>query len=406
MQSVIRVEKVGKRFVQYDTHRPVTLKEAFLRRFHGAGTAKSFWALREVSLEVGKGEIVGIIGRNGAGKSTLLRLVGGVGTPDTGNILVTGRVVGLLDLGTGFHPELTGRENTLLSGIIAGLTREEIVQRFDDIIEFAELEAFVDSPLRTYSTGMQLRLAFAVGVHTSPEVLLVDEVLAVGDMAFQRKCIEKILSFREQGCAILIVSHDTKQLKTLCDRVLWLKGGQIVSEGKPQHVVTQYESAMMTETQRRSTRSFTPGDTRTEARLGSMEMHITDVKLIDARGTLVEELASGAPLDVEIAYSPQERIESPIFSVTISDDEGRICLDTNTENLALPAVTGSGVIRARFERLDLSGGQYYVDVGAYSTDWSHVYDYHWHLYPLSITASGNDKGVLNAPHTWELGTLR
>jgi lipopolysaccharide transport system ATP-binding protein len=409
MPSSIQIEAISKHFVRYHRDRPPTLKEALLRGWGGVRGANRFLALREVSLTVAAGEIVGIIGRNGAGKSTLLRLVGGIGRPDSGGIVVNGRISALLELGAGFHPDLTGRENVFITGVIAGLSRAEVTRRFDAIVDFAELEPFIDSPLRTYSSGMQLRLAFAVGVHTSPEILLIDEVLAVGDLAFQRKCVDRIMQFKRNGCAILLVSHDLTQVKSVCDRVSWLKDGRVVAEGHAADVIADYERAMLTQTHQRGVvqpvvqRASTGVDLRlNENRFGTLEVEITSVRLLNAAGTPVTAVGSGSPLAIELAFSPTHPITHPLFSVTISDTEGRVCFDTNTADLAMPTLEHAGLVRLSIERLDLTGGDYYVDVGSYAADWEHILDYHWHVYPLMIEATAAHKGVLNPPHQWHL----
>jgi len=233
MRGTVVVQGLGKQFRRYHRDRPVTLKEAVVRGLRQMKPVEQFWALREVSCSVAAGRTLGMIGNNGAGKSTLLRLIGGVGRPDEGSVQVHGRIGALLDLGLGFHPDLTGRENVFVSGVIAGLTRHEVAQRFDSIVAFAELQQSIDSPLRTYSSGMQMRLAFAVAIHTEPEILLIDEVLAVGDLAFQRKCLQRIARFKAEGCTILLVSHDATLIQQLCDEVLWLRGGRLVAHGDP-----------------------------------------------------------------------------------------------------------------------------------------------------------------------------
>jgi lipopolysaccharide transport system ATP-binding protein len=193
-----------------------------------------------VSFQVARGRTLGIVGRNGAGKSTLLRLLGRVGAPDAGRLHVEGRIGALLDLGAGFHPDLTGRENLFVAGVVGGLERRELVARLDAIVAFAELEEFIDSPLRTYSTGMQMRLAFSVAVHIEPDVLLVDEVLAVGDAAFQHKCLERIRRFQRDGCTIVIVSHDTAMIRDLAEEALWLRSGRMAAYGPAGRIVEQY----------------------------------------------------------------------------------------------------------------------------------------------------------------------
>ena len=240
MRDMIIVQGLGKQFRRYHQDRPWTLQEVFQRGFRRITPVERFWALRDVSFRVGPGRMIGIVGGNGAGKSTLLRLIGGVGRPDEGSVRVRGRLDALLDLGAGFHPDLTGRENVFISGVINGMTRSEVAKQFDAIVAFSELEDFIDSPLRTYSSGMQMRLAFAVATHTHPKVLLIDEVLAVGDLNFQRKCLDRIAQFKAEGCTIVLVSHDTGLVAKLCDEALWLHAGRVAAHGDAEAVVSRY----------------------------------------------------------------------------------------------------------------------------------------------------------------------
>jgi lipopolysaccharide transport system ATP-binding protein len=239
-RPVIAVRHVSKRFRRYQVQRPWTLQEALQRGLRRIKPAQHFWSLQDVNVEVLKGRALGIIGPNGAGKSTLLRLVAGIGRPDQGSIEVRGRVGALLDLGAGFHPELTGRENVFVSGVIGGLTRREVQRQFDSIVDFSELHEFIDSPLHTYSTGMQVRLAFATAIHAEPQVLLVDEVLSVGDLAFQTKCLQRVSNVRARGCTILLVTHDLEHVRMFCDDALLLRGGKVVCCGASDAVVAEY----------------------------------------------------------------------------------------------------------------------------------------------------------------------
>jgi lipopolysaccharide transport system ATP-binding protein len=241
--AAIEARGVSRAFQRTSADRAWTWQEALVRGLRRP-SVETFWALREVSFSIEAGRMVGVVGHNGAGKSTLLRLVGGVGRPDAGQIAVRGRLGALLELGAGFHPELTGRENAVISGVISGLTKAEVRAQFDEIVGFAELEDFIDSPLRTYSSGMIMRLAFAVAAHIEPEVLLIDEVLAVGDLAFQAKCLERIRAFRARGCTILLVSHNTAQVAALCDEALWLRGGCLAAHGPAAEVVAAYTAEM------------------------------------------------------------------------------------------------------------------------------------------------------------------
>jgi lipopolysaccharide transport system ATP-binding protein len=240
MDNAIVVRDLSKEFSLYHADRPGTLHETFVKGFRRLRPAERFWALRDVSFEVAHGRVFGIVGSNGSGKSTLMRLIAGVGRPDAGSVTVNARLGALLDLGTGFHPDLTGRENILVNGVISGLSRREVARHFDSIVDFSELEAFIDNPLRTYSSGMQMRLGFAIAIHTRPEVLLIDEVLSVGDHVFQQKCLDEIARFKARGCTIVIVSHDAGQVSEFCDEAIWLRGGRIAASGRAAEVVERY----------------------------------------------------------------------------------------------------------------------------------------------------------------------
>ena len=256
-----------------------------------------------------------------------------------------------------------------------------------------------------------MRLAFAVAVHIRPEILLIDEVLAVGDISFQRKCIDKIAKFKEDGCAIMLVSHDITLMGELCDEALWLRKGEVVAQGPAQAVAEAYLSEMRTETQRKtpqdqvSQRTSSEVDLRVnENRFGSLEMEITEVRLLNAAGFPVTAFESGEAMQVEIHYSAPQEVPEPIFGVTISKEDGFVCYDASTEadGKLLSKVQGRGKISLYFERLDLIGGSYYIDVGAYCRDWAYAYDYHWHAYPLEVRPTHGEKGILRPPHRWEV----
>src|SRR5579862_9858381 len=251
-ETVIHVEGLGKRYRVGERERYFALRDvlarAFTAPFRRDGRPRGddyLWALRGVSLDVKRGEVVGLIGRNGAGKSTLLKILSRITKPTAGFAEIHGRVGSLLEVGTGFHPELTGRENVYLSGAILGMGKTEINRKFDEIVEFAGVERFIDTPLKHFSTGMQMRLAFAVAAHLEPEILLVDEVLAVGDVAFQRKCLGKMDEVSKHGRTILFVSHQMNQIRRLCGRSLWLEQGRVVGLGPTGDMLSQYEAALM-----------------------------------------------------------------------------------------------------------------------------------------------------------------
>ncbi len=411
MGDAIVANSLGKRFRRYHPDRPRTFKQALVSGVRHLRPAEQVTVLEDVSFSVAPGRMLGVIGRNGAGKSTLLRLVGGIGRPDTGSVRTHGRIGALLDLGAGFHPDLTGRENVFVIGVIAGLTRRDVAARFDAIVAFAELEQAIDSPLRTYSSGMQMRLAFAVAAYTDPEILLIDEVLAVGDLAFQKKCLERIATFRSLGCAIMLVSHDPAQVRQLCDDVLWLRNGRVAAHGAAEVVVGQYVAEVGQETRHR-----TPADLpvqltasgaelrMNETRFGSLELEITGLRLLDAHGRSTDTIPSGAALSVQIDFVAQQSIPAPIAGVTIRNDAGVTCLDMSTAATGHVLPTVEGRVRAvlHIERLDLARGHYFVDIGIYEQHWAYAYDYHWHVYPLEISAPFQDNGILSPPHSWEV----
>lgn len=408
MQDAIVVEGVSKLFRRY-VDRPRTLSEHVVRGWRGWPPPERFWALRDVSLNVGAGRAVGVIGKNGAGKSTLLRLVGGIGRPTEGRVATSGRVRALLDLGSSFHHDLTGSENVFVAGVVAGLTRREVRERFASIVKFAELETFIDNPVRTFSSGMVMRLAFSVAVHTDPEVLLVDEVLAVGDVGFQYKSLERIAEFKRNGCAILLVSHDMAAVEHFCDDILWLRGGRVEAYGKPKEVIERYVGESMAETRRRMAqdrpvaKASSGHDLRiNQNRFGSLELEITAVRILDGRGDPVDEIEPGEALTIDIDYHSSRPLSSPHFGVTICRADGLICYDVTTasDGHVLPALDGAGRIRLAIERLDLGGGDYFIDVSAYEREWAYAYDSHWRVYPLRIRAANSTKGVLSMPHRW------
>lgn len=243
----IEVDGVSKRFRRKTIEPATTLKTAVVDLLRGRrreSRASAFQALRDITFTIQRGETFGIIGRNGSGKSTLLKLLAGIYRPDTGRIRVRGRVAGLLELGAGFHPEFSGRENIFINGIVLGLSKREVRRRFDNIVGFAELEAFIDEPVRTYSSGMYMRLGFAVAIHTDPDVLLMDEILSVGDEAFQRKCTEKLAELKRKDTTLVFVSHGLETVARWCDVVAWLDEGTIRQQGDPQKVIDLYRQAM------------------------------------------------------------------------------------------------------------------------------------------------------------------
>ncbi len=401
---LIEVSAVGKRFAHRSAGTPPTWRN-FLRGWRQP-SRPPFWALRDISFSVRAGEMLGVIGRNGAGKSTLLNLLAGVIQPTEGRLSVRGRIGALLELGGGFADDLTGRENAMLAGVTAGLTRREVYSRLDDIVAFAELAEFLDDPVRTYSTGMRMRLAFAVAVHTDPEVLLVDEFLAVGDLAFQARCRSRIAELRARGCAIVLVSHGMGDVRDTCDRVLWLRDGEIAAFDSPDVVTSTYEAEMHQRTMELS-RATSPGRVRAPGgfrgkRVGSREMEITAVHLLS--GSTVR---SGAAFSIEIAYRGGRAALTPIFVVSITTEDGRVCVDTNTEaaRLSTERLSPAGAIRFTIPRLELAAGRYFANAGIFDRDWDHAYDHHWHAYPFCVDGAPAHRGVIAPACQWDVATI-
>ncbi|HIK18656.1 MAG TPA: ABC transporter ATP-binding protein [Leptolyngbyaceae cyanobacterium M33_DOE_097] len=388
----VSVQNLGKRFHRFHSNRPRTIMEAALSGWRRLKPTDYFWALRNVSFTVAPGQMLGVLGHNGAGKSTLLQLLGGVGRADEGSIQINGRIGALLDLGASFHADLTGRENVFVSAIAAGLTRREVQRRFGAIVEFAELEPFIDSPLRTYSTGMQMRLAFSIAVHTAPDVLLVDEHLSVGDIAFQTKCLDRIMDLKANGCAIVLISQSAEQICELCDQGLWLNQGQIAALGEPHAVADAYA--------RRMAAKSLPQPNQTYSR----EIEITGVEILDANHNPTRYISSGEGVTFVITYEVHQPLTDAIFSVSISHEDGQIYFNTHTAiaGLSLPLEIGTGQIILKLGRLDLVSNQYFANIGVFARDWSHTYDYHWHQHAFEVGWTPATGGILHPPQQWEI----
>jgi lipopolysaccharide transport system ATP-binding protein len=406
-EPAVQVRGLGKKFMRYPPDRPFKIKHLLLGRMMRMFAGTTFWCLRDVTFDIPKGKMVGIVGPNGTGKSTLLRLIGGVGRPDEGSVTLRGRVGALFDLGAGFHPDLSGRDNIYVSGVIGGLTRRQVSDRFDAIVSFSELGEHLENPLRTYSTGMAMRLAFAVAVHIEPEILLIDEVLFVGDLSFQTKCLERIQQFRNQGCTVLLVSHDNALVEKLCDSVLWLKKGRVKGYGQPRQILQSYADEISLETRKRTPEGLAGGSGGgasllfRENRFGSLEVEISAVRIFGPNGTMAGDHRNGDPLTVEIDYESHTDAENPIFGISISKEDGQICCElmSDQHRFSMNGSRRQGTMTLRIERLDLSSGNYFVDVGIYEQSWEYAFDYHWHVYPLRVVSTST-KGVLWPPHAW------
>jgi homopolymeric O-antigen transport system ATP-binding protein len=376
---IIRIENLGKRYhvrreadgTSYVALRDVLadgLKSLFRGRAPAPLGPEEFWALREFSLDVEPGQVVGIIGWNGAGKSTLLKILSRITRPSTGRIRLKGRVASLLEVGTGFHPELTGRENIYLNGTILGMTRREIASKFDAIVDFSGVEKFVDNPVKRFSSGMQVRLAFAVAAHLEPEILILDEVLAVGDAAFQRKCLGKMQDVASEGRTVLFVSHDLAAVEKLCGRAILLEGGRCTADGRPSETIARYQSSFVEG-------AFTDLETRRD-RKGQGAVRFTRIQTLGEDGRERGVFLSGKPLRVRLHYraSGSRPLVNCRVSVTVNG-WGRTYFLASTELHRDEPLTlvREGWIDFVIDELPLSLGTYYlgpfVEVNGIIQDW-------------------------------------
>jgi len=412
MQPAMTVHDLSKRY-RVSRHRVTTIREMVERWVKGQRDATvNMWALRCVSFTIEPGRVFGIIGHNGAGKSTLLRLLCGLGRPTSGHIEAGGQVSGILELGGGFHPELTGRQNIMTVGILNGLSQLEVKDRENDIIRFSELEDFIDQSVRTYSSGMYLRLAFAAALEFDPAILVMDEVLSVGDERFQKKCLDRIASFRAAGKTLIITSHDTDQIQKLCDEVLVLEEGRAVMQGDPKSATSCYHDLMRQRTERRAAR-LSGGAVRSLAaqsgsRQGTQEATIEAVHFYVGEGRPVETIRSGDSLTVELHISFTRPMDDLALTVGVYSDGHVKCFEATIASVhsTLGKTTTRSSVRCHLKRLPLLAGCYYVNVGLYPPDWSYVYDFHWQMHPLRVfgewTTAIQPSGIIFVDTNWTL----
>ena len=430
--TITHASKVYRRYSR--RHQFTTLKSALLSRSltRNLRPDETFAAVRDVTVTVPRGRTLGVIGRNGSGKSTLLKLVAGITKPTTGTVHVNGRISALIELGAGFHPEISGRENVFINGIMLGLSKREIARRFDEIVEFAEMRDFIDAPVKTYSSGMYMRLGFAVAIHVDPDVLLVDEVLAVGDEGFTHKCLDKFAEFKRRGKTILLVTHALGLVERFCDEALWMDDGSMKAIGDPKRVVGAYitavevteeqqlaasdakaqESAAVVSTDEPATAVLPdhpietaegPADMfrATEGRWGSREIEITDVQLAGPDNEPGHVFHSGEPLTVRIALRSPIENQDFVIGIGIFNAEGVCCYGTNTSIEDLKAVRIFGDANAYFaiDSLDLVEGTYKLDVAVHRLD-GYPYDYHRLLYTFRVKSRTKDVGIYRPRHAW------
>jgi ABC-type polysaccharide/polyol phosphate transport system ATPase subunit len=419
----IEVRDVHKHYRRYGRAKGFgTLKSALLSgriRAHLSG-GEALEALKGVSFDVAAGTTFGVVGRNGSGKSTLLRLIAGIGKPTKGVVRVNGRVSALIELGAGFHPEISGRDNVFINGMMLGLQRREIARRFDDIVAFAGLEEFIDAPVKTYSSGMYMRLGFAVAVSVDPDVLLVDEVLAVGDESFTHKCLDKFAALRRRGTTVLLVTHALDLVQRFCDEALWLDAGLARQQGDPKRVVDAYLMDVAAAEERQlahgAAAAASPDaglEVRTgelpdmskaaEGRWGSREAEITRVELLRADGTPAHVFGSGDAMEIRISVRAHRRLTDFVFGVGIFNADGVCCYGTNTriEGGRPESLDGESEVGFRMPTLDLVEGAYKVDVAVHRQNGA-PYDYHRQLYAFRVTSRVKDVGTFRPVHEWTL----
>lgn len=389
--TAIEVNGLGKRY------RKRGIAKASIRDWLTRGwrreTPEYFWALRDVSFAVPKGSSVGIIGPNGSGKSSLLGLIAGTITPTVGTVRANGSISSLLELGAGFHPDLTGRENIFLNAAVLGIPREDVRRRLDHIIDFAGLRDFIDMPVKNYSSGMYVRLGFAVAVEMDPDILLVDEVLAVGDLAFQMKCFERIRDFQKRGKTILLVTHDLVAVEQFCDEVKLIHQGRLVAQGNPNDVILAYLKTYMGRI----------GNLNVEEH-GTRDVEFVHVRLLDEHGRESSTFTTGHEMTVEIRYRAKKRLENVVFGFALKAGNGFFIYGTNTQimNVPVPPLEGEGTVLLTLKPLSLMAGKYFLSLAIHS--WDHATQYHrredW--YPFAVRNETSAEGIFHLPCTWTI----
>jgi ABC-type polysaccharide/polyol phosphate transport system ATPase subunit len=349
----IRVDGVSRRF-RVRANEARSLKELFV--LGGRTEASDVLALQDVSLDVQPGEAVGLVGRNGSGKSTLLRLIAGIIKPTEGRVAVGGRVGSLLELGAGFHPDFSGRENVFLNGAIYGLRRAQIRERFDEIVAFAELEQAIDRPVRTYSSGMYMRLGFAIAAHLDADVLLLDEVFAVGDEAFQRKCFGKVFEFKQRGGTIVFVSHDASQVERLCERAILLQEGRLAFDGPTHEAIVRYRKALAADAD--------PAERAAGLReWGTGEATIAAARLVGAEGEERQQFLAGEPFSLRLRIEAENGIAPPRLQLELRDEGGLLVASDVLDTGSVGWASGTRALRYDVDRLPLSDGRFHLRLG-------------------------------------------
>lgn len=428
-QPAITLSHATKIYRRYGGRKFSTLKSALLSGdlVRQLRADETFQALNDVSFTVPKGATFGVVGRNGSGKSTALKLVAGITKPTSGTVTVEGRISALIELGAGFHPEISGRENVFINGIMLGLSKREIQSRFDEIVEFAELTEFIDAPVKTYSSGMYMRLGFAVAIHVDPEVLLVDEVLAVGDEGFTHKCLDKFGEFKRRGKTILLVTHSLGLVERFCDEAVWLDAGVKKAEGDPQRVIGSY----VTDVARQEEGFLMAGDEKArklagassrsgpsgpavaddhagdmnqagEGRWGSGGVEITSVAFQDATGLATQVFHTGEAIRIVLGVTASAPVRDFVFGIGLFTPDGVLVYGTNTdlEEMESDRLEGEAQVTLEVDSLDLVEGTYKLDVAVHKSDGA-PYDYHRLLHTFRMKSRIKDSGIYRPKHRWD-----
>ena len=405
--NVIEVNYVSKKFRLGATTGDLRdrFSSLFSRRTPEEKAANDFWALRDISFAVAEGESFGIIGHNGSGKSTLLKLITGIYTPTSGTFKTRGRISALIEVGAGFHPDLTGRENVYLNGSVLGLKKREVDKRFDEIVAFSELEQFIDTPVKRYSSGMYMRLGFAVAAHVNPDIVLVDEVLAVGDESFQAKCMKRMRELRADGKTIVFISHSMDAVSTLCQKVMLLSRGEMLTIGEPKDVITAYRVSLAADRDRR-------GQASSETTLEDgrpKDIEILRVRLLDESGHTCDTIGIGDAVRLECDFRANVPVENPAFGVAINRDDGLYIFGPNTrfDDFPVGPIAGEGTFSITYPSLPLMQGVYHFMVATFrQDDTHHSIDNRPQAATLTITSSTLNHGVVALPHTWSVSTSK
>ena len=414
---VINVKDVKKSFKIY-SDKGHTLKERLLF-FKQRNSYTRHEVLKGVTLEIKKGEVVGLVGHNGCGKSTLLKLMTKIIYPDKGKIEINGKISSLLELGAGFHPDMTGRENIYTNASIFGLTKKEIDARLDDIINFSELEEFIDSPVRTYSSGMYMRLAFSVAINVDADILLIDEILAVGDARFQAKCFNKMLELKKKGITIVIVSHDLGSIERLCNRAIWIENGKIKDEGIPHDIVAEYLDDIMSKDENKKIKVQSNENNqknskeKTEERIiekkenkkdknrtGNKDVEIIGIKLLNEKDEISDTYNSEDKLKIQVKYKRNnDELKDSVFGFGIFRNDGLNCYGTNTfiDNFGKIKIQDEGIVEVIIDQIQLLEGKYYLDI-AFHDEYGKPYDYIRKIKKFSIYSILKDAGIFRIKH--------